>query len=749
MPNNIARILEREDIVEFSQRNMARYAVKLILDRALPDARDGFKPVQRRIMYTLHSQKLTPEAKFVKVSTIAGLNMAYFHPHGQADDVVIDLSEAWTKRLTLVETHGNNGSIDGSPAAAGRYVSARQTPAASLFLAGLDKGAVKMVEAYHDGKYEPTVLPAALPAALVNGSSGIALGMRTDILPHNPIELLTAAKQIVKDQSTSYSQIAKIVTGPDFPTGGIVIASDDQILADVETGSTSFTVRGEVKIETSKDESYLEITSIPWLVTTTKLIEQITSVADSTRIVQVEDIVNGVESHENLSIKIEFKKNTSEDKIKQFEALLYKKTDLEKKFRSHNLMIANGKPKILGVYENLKFFIDFRLETLANIWKFELEKFQDRLELVEGLYRLTQGFPILDVMKSIEGRGRQAVIDELVEKHEFTERQAAYIADMSVYRLKDSADKFEAVEKEYNELKSNISDRERYLSDESAAREQLILDIENSLEILKDFKRLTKVVKEVEEVKIEKTIEVVESKPCVVIAKRDLQACQMGRRAFENQKSEADLSQIAEVIKCKTDDFVVFLTKKGRTITRRVIDLDSGNLSSTHTSFNKQIDTITADDEIIGVVKASEESSTRLITVSKRGYVKVIDPIKLRLNVNNKGYLKRSGQYSPVKNGEDEIAYVFTVTKLEDGFSIDKIEFEMTHQTRAGKTINVELDLSKVHSREDGAGGNGARHVNTWDGARKFISFKTDFDETDEEEELNNEDEETESVSQE
>ena len=120
MPNNIARILEREDIVEFSQRNMARYAVKLILDRALPDARDGFKPVQRRIMYTLHSQKLTPEAKFVKVSTIAGLNMAYFHPHGQADDVVIDLSEAWTKRLTLVETHGNNGSIDGSPAAAGR-----------------------------------------------------------------------------------------------------------------------------------------------------------------------------------------------------------------------------------------------------------------------------------------------------------------------------------------------------------------------------------------------------------------------------------------------------------------------------------------------------------------------------------------------------------------------------------------------------------------------------------------------------
>ena len=129
--------------------------------------------------------------------------------------------------------------------------------------------------------------------------------------------------------------------------------------------------------------------------------------------------------------------------------------------------------------------------------------------------------------------------------------------------------------------------------------------------------------------------------------------------------------------------------------------------------------------------------------------MKVIDPIKLRLNVNNKGYLKRSGQYSSVKNGEDEIAHVFTVTKSEDGFSVDKIEFEMTHQTRAGKTINVELDLSKVHSREDGAGGNGARHVNTWDGARKFLSFKIDSDEDIEEEELDNEDEETESVSQE
>ena len=366
MSDAIALKLEQNDISAVAENNMMRYAVKLILDRAIPDARDGLKPVQRRMLFTLHTEKLTYDAKFVKVSTIAGLNMAYYHPHGQADDVLIDLSEQWSKRLPLVETHGNNGGIDGSPAAAGRYVSARQSKAAQLFLNGLDKGAVKMIESYHDGKFEPTVLPAVLPAALVNGTSGIAFGMKTDILPHNSLELLRAAESLVKNPNITSRQLSEIIQGPDFPTGGLLIASKDQIIEDIETGRTSFTVRGIVNIVTNKNESYLEIVAIPWQVNTTKLIEQIASVAESTRLVQVEEIFNGVESHEDLSIKIEFKKNTPEDRIKQFEALLYKKTDLEKKYRSHNLVIADGKPKVLGVKDHLKLVIDFRLQTLKN-----------------------------------------------------------------------------------------------------------------------------------------------------------------------------------------------------------------------------------------------------------------------------------------------------------------------------------------------------------------------------------------------
>ena len=737
MLDNNTALSTRRDISEIAEDSMKRYAAKVILDRAIPDVRDGFKPVQRRMMYTLNQQKLTPTARFVKVSTIAGLNMAYYHPHGQADGVLIDLSEQWSKRLPLVETHGNNGGIDGSPAAAGRYVSARQTKAAALFLNGLDKNAVKMVDAYHDGMKEPTVLPSAIPAALVNGASGIALGMRTDILPHNPIELLLAAKLMILKPEISSEEISQIVQGPDFPTGGLMIATKDQIIEDIETGSTSFTVRGTVEIVDDKKEPKLVITSIPWNVNTSKLIEQIASVAESTRIVQVEQIVNGVESHEDLSISIEFEKNTSVERIEKFEALLYKKTDLEKKFRSHNLLIVNGKPKVIGVKENLKIFIDFRLETLRNIWKFEKEKFEDRLELVSGLYRLAKGFPILDVMKAIDGRGRQAVIDELVDIHEFTVRQAEYIADMSVYRLKDSQDKLDAVEKEYNDLNKSISDRDKYLSDAEASKLQLIADIENSIEVLKDYVRLTKVVDQVKEVKIEKMIESVESKPCVVIAKRDLQACQIGPRAFDNQKDSADLSQVADTLKCNTDDFVVLLTKKGRAITRRAADLDTGNFTSTHQSFNKAISTVTADDEIISVVKAEENSGVKLVTVSNRGYVKVIDPIKLRLNVNNKGYLKRSGQFSSVKNGEDEIAYVFKLSVAKDGrFVNDMIEFELTHQSREGKTVKVELDLRKIESREDGAGGNGAKHVNTWDGTRKFLKAEVKDYEIEETEQL-------------
>ena len=325
-------------------------------------------------------------------------------------------------------------------------------------------------------------------------------------------------------------------------------------------------------------------------------------------------------------------------------------------------------------------------------------------------------------MKSIDGRGRQAVIDELVVKHDFTERQAAYIADMSVYRLKDSADKIEAVEREYNELHESINQRNLYLTDENAAKEQLLLDLDHSIEVLKDQTRRTKVVDQVEEVKIEKIIEAVESKPCVVIARRDLQACQMGSRAFENQKESSDLSQIADYEYCRTDEFVVFLTKNGRAITRRAIDLDSGNLSSTHQPFNKMISTVTADDEILTVAKAEENIDYKIVTVSKRGYVKVIDPIKLRLNVNNKGYLKRSGQCSPVKNGEDEIVYALKLPVAENGEFLDeKIIFEMTHQKKQDKTITVELPLKNIESRDDGQGGNGAKHVNTWDGVRKLL----------------------------
>lgn len=264
MSDNIALKLEQQNIADIAEANMSRYAMKVISDRALPDARDGLKPVQRRMLYTLHTEKLTHDSKFVKVSTIAGLNMAYYHPHGQADGVLIDLSEQWSKRLPLVETHGNNGGIDGSPAAAGRYVSARQSKAAQLFLKDIDKNAVQMVPAYHDGKYEPTVLPAALPAALLNGTSGIALGMKTDILPHNSLELLKAARLLVEKPTASSEEIAEIVQGPDFPTGAILIATPKQIYDDIETGSTSFTVRGIVNIVTNKNESYLEIISIPW-----------------------------------------------------------------------------------------------------------------------------------------------------------------------------------------------------------------------------------------------------------------------------------------------------------------------------------------------------------------------------------------------------------------------------------------------------------------------------------------------------
>lgn len=728
MVEKIAKWIDDEDIVDMSQRQMKRYAVKIILDRAIPDARDGLKPVQRRMLYTLHTEKLTPTAKFVKVSTVAGLNMAYYHPHGQADGVLIDLSQAWIKRLPLVETHGNNGSIDGSLAAAGRYVSARQSKYATLFLEDIDKHAVKMVNAYHDGKMEPVVLPAALPAALVNGSSGVSFGMRTDILPHNALELLKAAKALVLNPKMTSLDILKIVKGPDFPTGALLIADQKSLLANIETGSTSFKVRGIVEIDANAKRPTLTITSVPWKTNTSTLIGQISKVIESTKLVQVDELINGVESHTDLKIEIIFKKKTPLDKIKQFEALLYKKTDLEVGFRSHNLMIVDGKPKVLGVFDTLKLFISFRLETLKNIWTYEKEQYLDRLELVEGLYRLVKGFPILDVMKNVTERGRKALIDVLSTKHEFTVRQAEYIADMSVYRLKDTQAKEKEITDEYNKLKKLIAEREKWLTSDKDAEQQLLKDFDKSAKVLSDLKRLTKIVSHVEDVKIERVIvDDVESKPCVVIVRKDLQALQMGVKAFENQKEKADFSNIVSTLFCKTDDYLVFFTKKGRIITRRVNDLEQGSLTSTHQSFNRIINTVMTDDEIIKAAVVTDDAIA--ISFSEKGYIKVMKVNKLMLNVSNKGYLKRSGQFSSVKNGDDEIKFVEILENEQAFKAISGYRMIVTHQSHKDETLTLDIPLSKIVHRNDGAGGNGAKYFDTKDGLRKILRMEVIKDE--------------------
>lgn len=720
----IASQIDRLDISAIAEAYMTKYAVKLILDRALPDARDGLKPVQRRMLYTMHEEKLNPTAKFIKVSTIAGLNMAYYHAHGQADGVVVDMSEPWDKRVPLTEIHGNGGSIDGSVAAAGRYISARLTEGGMLFLDGLRKNAVKMVEAYHEGKFEPVTLPAAFPAALVNGSSGIALGFKADILPHNPIELLEAAKFIAENEHFTAEDIAKIVKGPDFPTGGIMIAPHSNIIDDLTTGSTSFILRGECEILEDKDEPKLIIHSAPWKTPSDKLIEQIAKVAENTKIVSVESIVNNVESHENYRIELVMKKGTSADKIKQFESLLYKKTDLQKKFRSHNLMIADGRPKILGVIEHLQLFLRYRKETLHNIWQFELDEALSRLEIVEAQKRLAEGDakPVLETIGNLKEGGRQNVINALVENHSFTETQAKYIADMSVYRLKESANKIESILKEYASLNNSVDERKAWLSDESNV--QLVKDLDKSLEIVSDMKRSTKIVTNVEEVKIEKVEEVVESKPVAVLIKRDLQACYLGARAFANQKEAIDKDEsIVSTLECNTDDYIVILTKKGRAITRRVIDLDQGTPQSTHEKFNRLIPSVSADDELIGAVIASRnENNLRLVSVSARGYAKLIDPTTLMLNVNNRGYLKRSGQFSSVKNGEDTIIAVLTIPF--DELASTELDFELTHHAKPDRTVNVSLELQKLAYRSDKGGGNGARFLNTRDGARQFIKME-------------------------
>jgi len=451
------------DIKDEMQTSFLEYAYSVIYSRALPDARDGLKPVQRRILYTMNDMRLLPDRGHVKSARVVGEVMGRLHPHGDGAiyDALVRLVQPWTMRLPMVDGHGNFGSPDGvSGAAAMRYTECRMAAPAVAMTASIDENTVDFRPNYDSRELEPSVLPAALPNLLVNGASGIAVGMATNMAPHNLIEVVAACRHLITRPAADLDELMRFIPGPDLPTGGTIVGLDG-IRDAYETGRGTFKIRATARVETIGRRKGIVITELPYGVGTEKVIERIKQLVQAKKLQGISDLTDLTDKNNGTRIVIEVKNGfVAEALLEQ----LYKQTPLEDSFGINNVCLVDGQPRTLGLKELLEVFLGHRYDVVRRRSQFRRDKAAARLHLVEGLL-----LAILDIDEVIQiirsSDNAPAAKERLITIFDLSELQAEYILDMALRRLT----KFSRIEleKEQSELQATIEQLDAILSDEN------------------------------------------------------------------------------------------------------------------------------------------------------------------------------------------------------------------------------------------------------------------------------------------
>ena len=429
---NIVEKIYDYTLEEIMGDRFGRYAKSIIQDRALPDVRDGLKPVQRRILWSMYESKNTYDKPFRKSAKAVGDIMGHYHPHGDSSiyDALVRLSQRWKMREPLVEIHGNNGSIDGDGPAASRYTEARLSKIANVMLSDINKDAVKMTLNYSDEDLEPTVLPAHFPALLVNGSTGISAGYATNIPPHNLAEVIDSTIKRIDSPNCRLDTILEIIKGPDFPTGGVVEGKDGLIQA-YTTGKGKVVLKANYEIIEEKGKKQILIKEIPYEVLKEQLKKKIEDIKSDKKIDGIVDVIDESDRTNMARLVIELKKDADANLIINY---LLKNTDLQINYNFNVVAIDNKRPKTLGLLEILDAFILHKEEVVINRSKFDLEHSKKRLHIVEGFIK---ALDILDeVIKTIrKSKNKSDAIENLVKEYDFTTEQATAIVMMQLYKL--------------------------------------------------------------------------------------------------------------------------------------------------------------------------------------------------------------------------------------------------------------------------------------------------------------------------
>ena len=622
---------------EVMQKSYIDYAMSVIVARALPDVRDGLKPVQRRVLYDMHELGIRFDRPYRKSARIVGDTMGKYHPHGDSSiyDALVVMSQDFKKGLPLVDGHGNFGNIEGDGAAAMRYTEARlQKITQEAFLADLDKDVVDFIPNFDETEKEPSVLPVKIPNLLVNGSEGIAVGMATSIPPHNLAEVIDATKAYMKDNSITTKELMKYVKGPDFPTGGIVI-NKDELLNIYETGTGKIKVRGKVEIEKAKGgKTNLVITEIPYPMigaNISKFLSDVASLAETKKTQDIVDITNQ-SSKEGIRIVIELRKDAD---VENFKNMLYKKTRLEDTFGVNMLAIADGRPETMGIKQIIKASVDFQFEVATRKYNTLLEKELERKEIQEGLIKACNVIDlIIEILRGSKDRAmaKECLVNGktdgikfkskgsqiMAEQLRFSEKQANAILEMRLYKLIGL--EIEALIKEHEDTMANIYRYEDIL----ARRDSMAQVIMNELDAIKKefgIPRKTVVENGEEAVYEEKKLEEME---VMCLMDRFGYAKTVDLPTYERNKEAAD-AENKYVFKCKNTGRICIFTNIGQLHTVKVADLPFGKFRDKGVPIDNISNFSSEKEQMIFVTSQMNLNLYRVIFGTKQAMFKVVD----------------------------------------------------------------------------------------------------------------------------
>lgn len=676
--DNFQEMMEKSRVIDVDiQREMRKsfldYSMSVIVSRALPDVRDGLKPVHRRILYTMFEKGLTYDKPYHKCADTVGAVLGSYHPHGDSSvyDALVRLAQDFSMRYMLVDGHGNFGSVDGDPPAAYRYTEARMSKISMEMLTDIDKKTVDFMPNYDDRLQEPVVLPCRFPNLLVNGSSGIAVGMATNIPPHNLGEVVDAMDYLIDNPDASVSELMEYIPGPDFPTGATIMGRSG-IRAAYATGRGKIVVRAKAEIVEEKNGRFkIIVTELPYQVNKARLIE---SIADMVKDKRIEGISN-IEDHSDrngMHIEIDVKRDASPQIVLN---QLFSYSQLQVTFGVIMIAIVNGEPKLLTLKDILNHYIDFQVDVVTRRTQFDLNKAKERMHILEGL-KIAIDFidEVIAIIRSSKDQSEAKL--RLMERFGLDEIQAQSIVQMRLGQL--TGLERQKIEDEIAALHVKIDDYEDILSNHSRVL-QIIKEEVNAVRNKYADRRRTEILSVSGEVDIE---DLIPQEDCVLTLTQFGYVKRLSIDTYKTQKRggrgvagmtrrEEDVA--TEMFIINSHDYVLFFTDKGRVYRLKCYEIPEGSRQSKGMNIANLLP-IDADEHVTSMIKVHEfDEDKYLIMVTRKGIVK-------RIELNAYNTARKGGLIALELNEGDELAWV----RMTDG------ESEVIVATKKGMAIRFK-----------------------------------------------------------